>query len=249
MFFAKSGVYTPCGIYNLKHLIIAIVTFTIIAIAVKNTKAKRSEDIKKIIKTATIVVWVLEILKIIFMFVTGQGRPNKVIPLYYCSLLLYTGLMSSFGKGIIKKIGDVFLATGGIIGGIVFIICPTTSLPEYPLFHFISLHSFFFHGTMIYLGLIINKFKYIDVKFEDIKYYAGLIFAICMIAYGVNRVFGSNLMFISQDFPGNPISVVYNNTGIFFSPIMILLQMTLPFLMVYGVLRLSKSRRKAEKCK
>ena len=59
MFFAKSGVYNPCGIYNLKHLIIAIVTFTIIAIAVKNTKAKRSEDIKKIIKTATIVVWVL----------------------------------------------------------------------------------------------------------------------------------------------------------------------------------------------
>ena len=249
MFFAKSGVYNPCGIYNLKHLIIAIVTFTIIAIAVKNTKAKRSEDIKKIIKTATIVVWVLEILKIIFMFVTGQGRPNKVIPLYYCSLLLYTGLMSSFGKGIIKKIGDVFLATGGIIGGIVFIICPTTSLPEYPIFHFISLHSFFFHGTMIYLGLIIYKFKYIDVKFEDIKYYASLIFAICMIAYGVNRVFGSNLMFISQDFPGNPISVLYNNTGIFFSPIMILLQMTLPFLMVYGVLRLSKSRRKAEKCK
>ena len=171
------------------------------------------------------------------MFATGQGKPNKVIPLYYCSLLLYAGLMSSFGKGVIKKMGDVFLATGGIIGGIVFIIFPTTSLPEYPLFHFISLHSFFFHGTMIYLGLIVNKFKYVDVKFEDIKYYASLIFAICMAAYGVNRVFESNLMFISQDFPGNPISVLYNNTGMFFTPIMILLQMTLPFLMVYGVLK------------
>ena len=244
MFFAKSGVYKPCGIYNLKHLIIALVTLTGIAIAVKNTKVKKQEDIKRIIKTATIIVWILEIMKIIFMFVTGQAKPNKVIPLYYCSLLLYSGLMSSFGKGVIKKMGDIFLATGGIIGGVVFIIFPTTSLPEYPLFHFISLHSFFFHGTMIYLGLIINKFKYVDVKFEDIKYYASLIFVVCMAAYGVNRVFGSNLMFISQDFPGNPISVVYNNTGIFFTPIMILLQMTLPFLMVYGVLSIIEKSRK-----
>ena len=244
MFFAKSGVYKPCGIYNLKHLIIALVTLTGIAIAVKNTKVKKQEDIKKIIKTATIIVWILEIMKVIFMFVTGQAKPNKVIPLYYCSLLLYSGLMSSFGKGVIKKMGDIFLATGGIIGGVVFIIFPTTSLPEYPLFHFISLHSFFFHGTMIYLGLIINKFKYVDVKFEDIKYYASLIFVVCMAAYGVNRVFGSNLMFISQDFPGNPISVVYNNTGIFFTPIMILLQMTLPFLMVYGVLSIIEKSRK-----
>ena len=244
MFFAKSGVYKPCGIYNLKHLIIALVTLTGIAIAVKNTKVKKQEDIKKIIKTATIIVWILEIMKIIFMFVTGQAKPNKVVPLYYCSLLLYSGLMSSFGKGVIKKMGDIFLATGGIIGGVVFIIFPTTSLPEYPLFHFISLHSFFFHGTMIYLGLIINKFKYVDVKFEDIKYYASLIFVVCMAAYGVNRVFGSNLMFISQDFPGNPISVVYNNTGIFFTPIMILLQMTLPFLMVYGVLSIIEKSRK-----
>lgn len=244
MFFAKSGVYKPCGIYNLKHLIIALVTLTGIAIAVKNTKVKKQEDIKRIIKTATTIVWILEIMKIIFMFVTGQAKPNKVIPLYYCSLLLYSGLMSSFGKGVIKKMGDIFLATGGIIGGVVFIIFPTTSLPEYPLLHFISLHSFFFHGTMIYLGLIINKFKYVDVKFEDIKYYASLIFVVCMAAYGVNRVFGSNLMFISQDFPGNPISVVYNNTGIFFTPIMILLQMTLPFLMVYGVLYLIEKSRK-----
>lgn len=244
MFFAKSGLYKPCGIYNFKHLTIALVTFIGILIAVKNTKVKKQEDVKKIIKTATIVVWCLEIMKVIFLYSTGQGKPNKVIPLYYCSLLLYSGLMSSFGKGIVKRMGDIFLATGGIVGGMVFIICPTTSLPEYPLFHFISLHSFFFHGTMIYLGLIINKFKYVDVKFEDLKYYACLIFTVCIAAYVVNRVFDSNLMFISKDFPGNPISILYNNTGWLFTPIMIMLQMTLPFLFVYGMLCLNRICRK-----
>ena len=240
MFLAKPGIYEPCGIYNLNHLIMAFITLVWVAMAVKLTKVNKKEDVKKIIKNLTITIWCLEILKIIYLFATGQGRINRVVPLYYCSLLLYSGLLSSFGKGLAEKMGDVFLATGGIIGGIVFIMFPTTSLPEYPALHFISIHSFFFHGTMIYLGIIINKFKYVEVKFEDIKYYAGLIFIICMVAYVVNRVYGSNLMFISQDFPGMPISVVYNHTGILFTPIMIGLQMTLPFLMVYGGLQLKR---------
>ena len=244
MFFAKPGIYEPCGIYNYRHIILAVIILVWVAIAVKLTEVNKKEDVRKIIKNLTITVWCLEIIKIIFLFSIGQGKINKVVPLYYCSLLLYSGLLSSFGKGIAKKMGDIFLATGGIIGGIVFIIFPTTSLPEYPAFHFISVHSFFFHGTMIYLGLIINKFKYVEVKLEDIKYYSSLIFIICMAAYVVNKAFGSNLMFISQDFPGMPISSVYNSTGIFFTPIMILLQMTLPFLMVYGIMRLYKQIKK-----
>ena len=244
MFFAKPGIYEPCGIYNYRHIILAVIILVWVAIAVKLTEVTKKEDVRKIIKNLTITVWCLEIIKIIFLFSIGQGKINKVVPLYYCSLLLYSGLLSSFGKGIAKKMGDIFLATGGIIGGIVFIIFPTTSLPEYPAFHFISVHSFFFHGTMIYLGLIINKFKYVEVKLEDIKYYSSLIFIICMAAYVVNKAFGSNLMFISQDFPGMPISSVYNSTGVFFTPIMILLQMTLPFLMVYGIMRLYKQIKK-----
>jgi hypothetical protein len=148
--------------------------------------------------------------------------------------------MSSFGKGIIKKAGDVFLATGGIFGGLTFLLFPTTSLPEYPMFHFISFHSFIFHGTMIYLGIIINKFRYIELKFRDILYYASLILLICIGAYVVNMKFGSNLMFISKDFIGSPVTILYNWAGKMFTPIMIALQMTVPFVSIYGILKLKK---------
>ena len=238
MFLSKPGEYEPCGIFNIKHLILFLITTTCIALAVKNTKAESREDIRKIIRNSTIIVWVLEILKIIFVISIGRGKElNKIVPLYYCSLLLYSGILSSFCKGKLQRVGDVFLATGGVVAGIVFIVFPTTSLPEYPMFHFISLHSFFFHGTMIYLGIIINKFKYIELKLSDLKYYAALIFIICLAAYIVNTNFGSNLMFISQDFPGTPISAVYQFTGMFFTPVMCLTQMTLPFLIVYFVLK------------
>ena len=242
MFFAKPGVYKPCGMYNYKHLLLFILISMIIGISVKNTKVENREQIKKIIQKTTIIMWFLEIVKIIFLVSIGECRNiNKIVPLYYCSLLLYSGIFSSVGKGFIKRLGDVFLATGGIVGGLTFMFFPTTSLPEYPMFHFISFHSFFFHGTMVYLGIIINKYNYIDLKFLDILYYAGLVLIICIGAYIINAKFGSNLMFISRDFPNSPVTVLYNWAGKMFTAIMIFLQMTVPFLGMYGIIKIKKN--------
>ena len=236
MFLAKGGEYPPCGMFNYKHFILFFVVIFCACCAVKFTKVKNKEEITKIIKKVTIFVWIMEILKIGFNFAESTViNLNKIIPLYYCSLLLYSGILSGFCKGVAKKMGDVFLATGAIIGGVVFIMFPTTSLPEYPAFHFISIHSFLFHGLMIYLGLLINKYKYIDLRASDIKYYAGLIFIICVGAYIVNCNFGSNLMFISRDFPGTPLEAIYKYTGKFFTVVMVIAQMTIPFYMVYGI--------------
>ena len=85
-----------------------------------------------------------------------------------------------------------------------------------------------------------HKFKYIDLKLTDFFYYAGLILVICLGAYIVNMKFGSNLMFISKDFPNSPVTILYNWAGKMFTPIMIFLQMTVPFLGVYGILKIKK---------
>ena len=170
----------------------------------------------------------------------GTGNLNQYVPLYYCSLLLYSGLLSSFCKGKLKRVGDIFLATGGIVGGIVFIIFPSTSLPLYPMLHLVSIHSFIFHGIMVYLGLLINLNNYIELEKKDIIYYSGLVGVICLIAFIVNKIFGSNLMFISENFQGTFIEIIYNITGNFFTAFMILVQMFLPFYFVYGILKLKK---------
>ena len=174
--------------------------------------------------------------------------PTQLYNIHYDMKTLFDSLpyTKSFAKGEIQRIGDVFLATGGIIGGIVFILYPSTSLPAYPMFHMVSLHSFFFHGTMIYLGLLINKTHYIDLKASDIKYFAALVGTICVLAYIVNKIFGSNLMFISQNFPGMPIEIIYNATGPLFTLVMSLGQMTLPFYIVYGIVKWREKGLNAE---
>ena len=108
------------------------------------------------------------------------------------------------------------------------------------MFHYISIQSFVFHGTMLYLGILVNITNYIDLKISDIKYYALLITVISCISYVVNKILGTNFMFISDNFPNTPVEIVYNLTGKFFTLVMILIQVVGPFYVVYFIRYLIK---------
>lgn len=235
------GKYEPCGIFTKGHFILIGLTIISIAFALKSSINKKKEEVYSIIRKSTIIMWILEIIKIIFTISQNSLYDVETyLPLYYCSMLLYAGLLSSFGKGKLKRVGDVCLATGSIIGGIVFIIYPSTSLPRYPAFHILSLHSFLFHGTMVYLGLLMNITHYIKLEKSDIKYLASLVMAMSIIALIINNIFDSNLMFISKNFPGTPVEILYKITdGTFlFTLIMVAVQMTLPFYIPYYIIKL-----------
>ena len=239
MFFTKPFEYDPSQIFSVKHFVLLAITSIAIYISVRLTDVSNKKVNKKNILIITISVWILEIIKIVFNLKIGnKGNLNAYIPLYYCSIFLYAGLLSSFGKGFIKRIGDVFLATGGIIGGVIFLFIPTTSITMYPLFHFISIQSFIYHGSMVYVGIIVNKGNYIEIESKDIWNYIILLFVMCVVAYIININFDSNLMFISKDFPGSPVSILYRSTGKFFTPIVSLIQMTLPFYTILGIKKL-----------
>jgi len=238
--FANIGKYEACGIFTKGHFILIAITIIGIFLALKQSCKKSKEEVHKRIKKIIIVMCILESLKIIYNIKQNSiYGVNTYIPLYYCSILLYAGLLSSFGKVTLKRVGDVSLATGSAIGGIVFLIYPSTSLPMYPAFHIVSIYSFLFHGVMIYLGIVINKTKYIELKMGDVKYFASLIGVMCIIALLVNHIFNSNLMFISNNFPGNPIEILYRitNGGILYNLIMIITQMTIPFYISYYVIK------------
>ena len=245
MFLAKPGEYEACGIFTFQHFILIAITLLGVIIALKYTLNKK--EVKKVIRNCTIFVWICEIIIIAFkIYATGTEDLNQYVPLYYCSLLLYSGLLSSFGEGKLKHVGDVFLATGLVVGGIIFILFPSTSLPTYPMLHLVSIHSFIYHGIMLYLGILVNLSGYIKLEKNDIKYYASLVGIICIIAYIVNKIFGSNLMFISENFPGTFIEIMYNLAGQFFTTIMILAQMFLPFYFMYGIIKLIKNKENKE---
>lgn len=236
LLFKNSENVIPCGLFSIEHIILLLITIICIMLALKGTKNMKKENVKKVIQISTAVLWILELIKIIFNVINyGFLEINKYVPLYFCSLILYAGIFSGFCTGIIKRVGDVFLSTGGIIAGITFLICPLTSLTTYPALHFISIHSFILHGTMLYIGLLVLITKYYTIQKQDIKYYFNLIIGISAVAYIINILFDSNLMFISKNYPNTFIEIIYNITGSLFPIVMVMTQAILPFYIVYGI--------------
>lgn len=248
MLFKSASEVVPCGMFSIGHLLLFTITIISIAIALICTKNIEKEKVKKIIRKSTIILWILEIIKIIFNIRNyGFNEVNKYVPLYFCSLILYAGVFSGFFKGTLKKVGDIFLSTGGIIAGILFLISPLTSLTTYPAIHFISFHSFLLHGTMVYIGLLMLITEYVKIEKNDIIYYFVLIVIISIIAYIVNEICGSNLMFISQNYPGTFIEIIYNISGKLFPIVMILAQATLPFYFIY-LIYINVLNKKSKDC-
>ena len=99
MFFFCFGKYKACGLFSVGHFVLIGITLVCIIIALKKNVHKNKEEVYKIIRNLTIVVWVLEILKISFNLQYFKiYNVKEWIPLYYCSLLLYAGFLSSFTK-------------------------------------------------------------------------------------------------------------------------------------------------------
>ena len=97
--FAKQGEYEPCGIFTKEHFLLILLTIIGIKISLKKTINKTHKEVKQIIKKCTIVMWIFEVIIVLFKVITGGIKNiNNYVPLYYCSLLLYAGLLSSFAK-------------------------------------------------------------------------------------------------------------------------------------------------------
>ena len=134
------------------------------------------------------------------------------------------------------------------MGGVCFLLMPLTSLPNYPAIHFITFHSILLHTVMVFMGLALLITGSVRLCLCDIIPYGIIVLAVCAAALAVNIPCGSNLMFISRNFPGTPIELIYKACpGILFPIVMCLGQATLPFLAVYLLLP-SKCRLKKKNC-
>ena len=83
MFFARPNEYEPCGIFTTKHFILIILTIAAISVALKKTVNKSKEEVKKIIKKLTIIIWILEFVRIGFnLYIGNANNVNEYLPLY-----------------------------------------------------------------------------------------------------------------------------------------------------------------------
>jgi len=223
-FFSKD-LGDPCGIFSIEHLILLGICLVLIIIALIITKKLNPKEINKIIIIIAVFVSLLEIAKIIWNYQAGRRSTGALVPLYYCSIFIYASLMAGFGKGKIKEAGYAFLAYGGLLAGLAFLVYPTTSLAYHKLWHFLSFHSMIYHSLMFYVGLLLLVRDYQVTRRGAVGYFV-LTFFCCLLAYVINKIDGSsNLMFINKPIGSiKPLVVVYNISQDFYPLIFTILQ-------------------------
>ena len=232
-FLSVCGDCIPSGMHSFGHYLLLTSTLIAVVIALNHTLVLSFFRIRRLIRHTAVFLWVLELLKILFKLKKERSRdPGTWVPLYFCSIALYALLLSGFGSGIWQRVGDIFLATGGLCAGVCFLAYPSSSLLLYPWWHFCSLHSFLYHGTMIWIGVLVSRSGLFQLQLSDFPLYAGFVLFFCLLALWINRRYGSNLMFISRPFEGTFLTRAHGFLRGAYTLIVLLVQMVVPFLSI-----------------
>lgn len=119
-----------------------------------------------------IVIPLLEITKICVETYSdvqfGHGfNESGLLPLYTCSLFIYTLPIAAFGTGKARECCLSFITTLGIFAGLTnFVMAPI--LQNYPFFNFHTFVSLNFHFWMVFTGVFLISSKYYVPSWIDI---------------------------------------------------------------------------------
>lgn len=213
-FFAESGEYPAAGLFSLEHLLMIGLCLLALSFLIFKTIKNKINNPLKVVKIISIIILIMEIIKTIWGIEVGRyANWYNYLPLWFCSLFIPLSLLAGFAKGQLQQLALTFIFYGGIIGGIVYLVFPTTSIGRYPAFHFITFHSMFYHIIMIYMGFFIVYHKLINPQLSDWLGYILITSIFCGISYIANYYLGTNYMFLAN-YSNNPIlEILYNYTG------------------------------------
>lgn len=202
MFFAPADndKYSPCGMFTVGHIILAIVCFIAIIVFIVISYRITIKQLKLITKVFAISLTILELIKIAYKVYYSDIGVDSIVPLSFCSLFIYNCYFSGFGKGKLEKIGNSYIVGGGIICGLFFLIFPTTSLTMHPLFHYLSLYSMLYHSMMVYLGIMYLIKEVMIPNLNNFTLYTiccGMFYVPTLI---INIIKDSNLMFLKEPY-------------------------------------------------
>lgn len=154
-------------------MVIAILAIIVLPIVLRKTKHK---NVDLYLKVLSIVIPVLEVVKIVwesYWDINWQG-PNTgsfnwggLLPLYTCSIFIFTLPVAAWAKGKTKRCAVAWLSTIGIFGGLTNFFLPQI-LNTYPFWTFATFMSLNFHFFMVFTGLFLVVTGFFKAKWSDI---------------------------------------------------------------------------------
>lgn len=229
-----------CGGFSIGHLVFLSFCIFLIIIGVLFTM-RYVNDLDKFLLIIGSVALIFEIIKIAWG-ISVNRYPNwtQYLPLWFCSLFVPASIIAALTKSKILNLALSFMFYGGIVGGIAYLLFPTTSLYQFPVFHFLSFHSMLYHTLMIYTGIVIMLKKLIVPSLKDFWPYFIFTTIFCIISYIINQIYHTNFMFLSNTSNNDILKLLMKITKSFYPVALTLLQNIGTFFISFSIYKLIK---------
>lgn len=250
-FWAERKVYEACGMFTQNHMILLLLSISILSILLFISRDINNNQIKKVTKGLAVFITILEAIKIYFNFYWGYTWINAWFPMAYCSIFIYSLWLSGYGKGKWREMGDVFLAGASIVAGSTYLLFPSTALTIYPSGHYLSMYSMLFHTLMVYVGFIYLCDLEIKLDIKSYKTYVKLYLPFAILAIILNTLFGSNLMMIREpgNIPVNFLHTLYESNPWGYTSLVFIVYLLIPYWFtayLNKVIKKSRAKKKVD---
>lgn len=231
--FSPANKATACKMWSPTYIVALVVVLLMVIIGLVFSRKMKEKHVRLVLIIMAIFGISTEIIKMIFVGVTYGIEKVEFLPLYFCSLFMYSTVLAATKVKVLKNTGLSFLFFGGIIGATAFFIYPSACIPNYPIYHFMCLRTMLFHGSMIYAGILIVITGFYKPKLKHFLNYFVALIIVCLLAYIINLTTGSDLMYLSKPLDFEISKVVYNKVPNLYPFIVMILEITVPFFTSY----------------
>ena len=134
------------------------------------------------------------------------------LPLFLCSIQLFTIPLAAFAKGRVKEASLDFVMIFGILGAILGTYAAAQNYSCYPVISFNNVVSGLTHAIAGYASLYIMFSGMGSLKTKNLWITFAILFAVCGMALAANAWLDYNYMFLRSG-DGTPYDILFNLVG------------------------------------
>ncbi len=147
----------PGRLFSPLHLIFSACLLALIIYSAFRVAKKSESKQRKLLLSLWAFFVILEVVKTLYEAFCGETvrfEVGGVLPLYPCSVYLYS-LPFCFSKNRRVRLAACgYLFTVGLLGAAINFVYPANVLSNYSCISFMGFHTLFYHGTMLFSMLV-----------------------------------------------------------------------------------------------
>ncbi|MBO7659484.1 MAG: YwaF family protein [Clostridia bacterium] len=242
------GYLSPAHLIFVSSLMLVMLAAAIILGLVYRKKSEKEK--LKVIAVAAILMDSIELFKIVFVCWREHNFSHIliVLPLFLCSIPLFTLPLAAFGKGRLREASLDFTFIFGLLIAFLGTYGAGQNYSVYPVLGFDNVVSGITHAISGFAALYIAVSGLLSMKKENIGISFGILCGFCVAAYVADILIPYNYMFLMRG-DGTPYDIFYNlvNGNKILYPLIVVFLFLLYISCFYAVFFLIRKNRQKKK--